>query len=105
MASNWAKLEARKAAARSQKILELFAADENRAQHFSVELGEMLFDFSKTTIDAAAFAELIELAESADLAAKRDAMFSGAQINDTEHRAVLHTALRNLDGSVLVDGE
>ena len=47
---------------------------------------------------------LLDLAEKADLAAKREAMFSGAQINDTEGRAVLHTALRNLSGAVIVEG-
>ncbi len=65
----------------------------------------MLLDFSKTGIDAHALALLIRLAEAAGVPAKRDAMFSGAAINATEGRAVLHTALRNrADAPVEVDG-
>ncbi|MCL4134938.1 UNVERIFIED_CONTAM: hypothetical protein GTU68_026806 [Idotea baltica] len=65
----------------------------------------MVFDYAKTNIDADGRALLIDLLAQSGLAAKRDAMFSGAQINETEGRAVLHTALRNLDGGpVMVDG-
>ena len=66
----------------------------------------MLLDVSKTNIDPAALSCLIELAESADIAGKRDAMFAGDRINATENRAVLHTALRAGRASPLtVDGE
>jgi glucose-6-phosphate isomerase len=62
-------------------------------------------DFAKTQIDDAALDQLIALLEKADVAGRREAMFTGAPINDTEGRAVLHTALRNLDGdAVMVDG-
>jgi glucose-6-phosphate isomerase len=80
--------------------------DAARAADFSVEAGGMLFDYSKTNIDAEARAALIALLDATDVAAKREAMFTGARINETEDRAVLHTALRNLDGaSVIVDGD
>jgi glucose-6-phosphate isomerase len=65
----------------------------------------MLFDWSKTNIDAEGKRLLLALAEAAGVADKRHAMFSGAKINDTEGRAVLHTALRNTDGTVIVDGK
>jgi glucose-6-phosphate isomerase len=65
----------------------------------------MLFDYSKTNIDDATRVALIKLIEASGVAARRDAMFSGKAINETEGRAVLHTALRNLDGGpVMVDG-
>jgi len=76
-----------------------------RAEDFSVRQGDMLFDYSKTTIDATARDLLIGLLDKSGVAAKREAMFTGQKINETEGRAVLHTALRNLDGGpVIVDG-
>ncbi|MEM7089834.1 MAG: glucose-6-phosphate isomerase [Pseudomonadota bacterium] len=87
-------------------ILDLFADDPRRAQNFSATSGDMVFDYAKTQIDAEIRAALIQLCDEADLGARRTAMFSGQKINETEGRAVLHTALRNLDGgSVLVDGQ
>ncbi|WP_050929820.1 glucose-6-phosphate isomerase [Aestuariivita boseongensis] len=95
-----------KDAAGSVTMAELFEADPNRAELFSARTGDMLFDYSKTTITPAARKALIALCDAADLAGRRDAMFSGQPINETEGRAVLHTALRNLDGdAVLVDGQ
>jgi hypothetical protein len=64
----------------------------------------MLFDYSKTQLDAEAMKLLLALAEAADVPARREAMFTGARINETEGRAVLHTALRAPGGSVTVDG-
>ena len=87
-------------------ILDLFAADTNRAQTFSVEAMDLRFDYSKTQIDTDVQAALISLCETQAVASRRSAMFDGTAINDTEGRAVLHTALRNLDGGpVLVDGD
>ncbi|MFZ5709522.1 MAG: glucose-6-phosphate isomerase [Pseudomonadota bacterium] len=86
-----------------RQILKLFENDKRPAQ-FSARLGEILFDYSKTNIDTHARDLLIRLAESAGVGARRDAMFSGAKINETEGRAVLHTALRNLGAAVHVDG-
>ncbi len=92
-------------AGRDLRILDLFAADPSRAERFSVEACGMRFDYSKTAMDEAARDELLKIAEAADWAARREAMFTGAKINETEGRAVLHTALRNLDGGpVEVDG-
>ncbi|MFD1912163.1 glucose-6-phosphate isomerase [Halodurantibacterium flavum] len=101
--TTWDDLAARHDAARDRTILSLF--DDSRAAGFSARAGEMLFDYSKTNIDAETRDLLIRLAEDAGLAARRDAMFSGARINETEGRAVLHTALRNPDASVMVDGQ
>lgn len=110
MTANFAEIKAQADAVKGRRITDLFAADgASRAHDFSVKLasdgGEMLFDFSKTNIDAQTLDTLLGLAEKAELGAHRDAMFSGAEINETEGRAVLHTALRNLDNRpVFADG-
>ncbi|MBC7139745.1 MAG: glucose-6-phosphate isomerase [Defluviimonas sp.] len=105
--TNWDELKRHHAAVKDRAILSLF--DEARAQAFSARIasegGEMLLDYSKTNIDAEGLALLLALAEGAGVEARREAMFSGAKINETEGRAVLHTALRNLAGSVIVDGQ
>ena len=80
--------------------------DATRAEDFSAQTGDLRLDYAKTNIDAEGRALLVKLLDDAGVAEKREAMFSGAPINDTEGRAVLHTALRNLDGDpVMVDGE
>ena len=88
-----------------RSLLSLFD-DPDRAARFSCRSGEMLLDYSKTQLDDAALARLVELARSAGVEARRDAMFAGAPINETEGRAVLHTALRadGGDGPVTVQG-
>ncbi|MDT8855754.1 glucose-6-phosphate isomerase [Paracoccaceae bacterium Fryx2] len=100
----WAALAARHDAVKERPILDLFA-DPGRAQAFSARLDDLLFDFSKTNIDAETLDLLVQLAEGAGVASHREAMFAGAKINQTEGRSVLHTALRNLDASVVVDGQ
>ena len=82
----------------ARHILSLFEAAPDRADDFSVEAMDLRFDYSKTQIDAEVRRALIRLCDDAGVAAAREAMFSGAPINETEGRAVLHTALRNLDG-------
>lgn len=80
--------------------------DADRASDFSVSAGDLLFDYSKTAMDAAGRDLLISMYEDAGVPARREAMFTGEKINETEGRAVLHTALRNLSGDpVKVDGQ
>ncbi len=101
----WNTLKSRHDAIADRPLLALFE-DAMRPQDFSVETAHMRFDYSKTNIDRDTRADLIHLAEAAGLAEKRDAMFRGDKINDTEGRAVLHTALRGGDGEpVVVDGQ
>ncbi|MFT7593482.1 MAG: glucose-6-phosphate isomerase [Paracoccaceae bacterium] len=89
----------------TRRISDLFAADPARADSFSADTGDMRLDYSKTNIDADIRAALIALCDTNGVADRREAMFTGARINKTEDRAVLHTALRNLDGGpVLLDG-
>ena len=99
----WNDLKAAHAAIKDRAIIDLF--DDARADDFSVETQHMRLDYAKTNIDRATRDLLVSLAQAAGVAERRDAMFAGAKINETEGRAVLHTALRNLDGDpVIVDG-
>ena len=101
---HWDALHARQAETQDRPLLSLFD-NATRARDFSAQTGDMLFDYSKTNIDADTLDLLGALYSAADVPSKREAMFNGQAINDTEGRAVLHTALRNLDGGpVLVDG-
>ncbi|MEX0370705.1 MAG: glucose-6-phosphate isomerase [Tateyamaria sp.] len=99
----WDALKTKAAAVEGRAILDLF--DDSRADAFAVQTQHMRFDYSKTNIDAETRDLLLNLFDRAGVADRRDAMFSGQKINETEGRAVLHTALRNLDGGpVHVDG-
>ena len=102
----WDALDAAAAKARDRRILDLFAAP-GRAQDFSVLCDDLVFDYSKTNIDTAIRKALLDLADGAGWTARRDAMFRGDKINETEHRAVLHTALRAplSAGPIRVDGQ
>ncbi len=98
----WTELKALNKGAR---ITELFEMDPKRAETFSISALDMLFDYSKTGLTNEAREGLLALARNAGVETKRDAMFAGEKINETEGRAVLHTALRNLDGDpIVVDG-
>jgi glucose-6-phosphate isomerase len=102
---DWHALHSRADVANKRRILDLFEGG-NRAQGFSVSALGLLFDYSKTHLNEADRNFLLDLYAEAEVEARRDAMFSGKKINEMEGRAVLHTALRNLDGApVLVDGE
>ena len=102
----WDALKQAAQSGADRSILGMFEADQNRAENFSLTALDMLFDYSKTQVDAGAMDVLLTLAKDAQVAERRDAMFAGAKINETEGRAVLHTALRNLDGgAIMVDGQ
>ncbi len=93
------------AQAKTLSMRELFAADAQRFSRLSRTFGDMLLDASKTTLTEPALVRLFELARATGVEAKRDAMFAGEAINNTEGRAVLHTALRNRSNQpVLVGG-
>ena len=89
----WAALQAQ-AAARPVRLREAFAADRERASRWTFEAAGLRVDLSKNLIDQDANALLLQLAQDCEVLAQRDAMLSGAVINNTEGRAVLHTALR-----------
>ena len=84
----------------------LFQQNPNRFNDFSIKRPGYLFDFSKNLIDQETLNLLLQLAEETQLKSAISAMFEGQKINETEDRAVLHTALRDFsDDEILVDGE
>ncbi len=80
----------------SSHLRERFVADHSRFSRFSIQVEDLLVDFSKQRIDAKAVQLLTDLAEAADLAGWRKRLFAGEKINASEGRAVLHPALRYL---------
>ena len=104
--SSWQELQRHYERIKDTPLRDLFAADSRRFNKLSIEFEEILFDYSKNRITAETMELLIRLANDCDLPARRAEMFSGKKINNTENRAVLHTALRNRSGEpVFVDGE
>jgi glucose-6-phosphate isomerase len=87
-------------------LRELFAKDTKRGQHFTTEAAGLFLDYSKNRITEKTLKLFLQLAKECNLREKINAMFSGEKINITEHRAVLHVALRAPRGAtILVDGK
>jgi glucose-6-phosphate isomerase len=102
----WKKLTAHFEEIKSKKMREMFEKDGKRFEKFSLSFDEMFLDYSKNRIDEKTIELLMDLAEEAGLKTAIHNMFNGEKINNTENRAVLHTALRNRSNTpVFVDGE
>ena len=89
----WQKLGQHASKIAKTPLLE-FLSDESRHQRLCFDLADCRFDFSKQRIDTESLEALLDLVPTTDLLAHRDAMFQGQPINNSEQRAVLHTALR-----------
>lgn len=94
-----------------QTTAELFEADPRRFEKMSVRLGSLLFDYSKNCLDELAMSALVRVAGDMNIESRRDEMFTGSRVNQSENRAVLHTALREqtreqlfLDGRDVMPG-
>jgi glucose-6-phosphate isomerase len=99
-------LESHAADAKDWQLRQLFAADAQRFPKLTVDAAGLFLDYSKNRVDATTIGLLLDLARERGVEARRDAMLSGEKINITEHRAVLHTALRMPRGKALVvDGQ
>ena len=102
----WQALQRHCEAISATHLRELFASDPQRGERFAVEAAGLYLDYSKHRITDESLRLLRELAESCDLRERIGAMFRGDRINTTEHRAVLHIALRTpASNRILVDGE
>jgi glucose-6-phosphate isomerase len=102
----WNALSRHYQAVRQAHLRTLFAEDPTRGERLTVEAAGLFVDYSKNRITDETVALLVALADQAGLRARIDAMFRGEKINVTEHRAVLHVALRAPRGaSIVVDGE
>lgn len=83
---------------------ELFKEDKNRGLRYFLQTGDLKLDYSKNRINDETLKLLFDLANECGLKEKINAMFEGEKINNTENRAVLHTALRNkANHSVKID--
>lgn len=87
-------------------VKDLFMDDPHRFEKYSFAVPEIVCDFSKNIINDTTIRLLLQLADECGLRQAIDALFSGEEINETEGRSVLHTALRNFSGKpVLSDGK
>ncbi len=102
----WKALEAHWQDMADVHMRELFAVEAARFEAFSLQCCGLLLDYSKNRITHKTMDLLQALARAAEVSRWRGRMFAGERINNTEHRAVLHTALRNRsDRPVWVEGE
>ncbi|AQZ32505.1 glucose-6-phosphate isomerase [Pseudomonas sp. LPH1] len=101
----WQALQQHRAEMAGFSMREAFAADTRRYQRFSLDSCGLLLDYSKNLIDERSLELLIQLAEQAGLQESIANLFNGEQVNASEGRAALHTALRSPIGRrLLVDG-
>jgi glucose-6-phosphate isomerase len=101
----WQKLQAHFEQMKGQQMQALFAADPQRAQTMHISFEDFLLDYSKNIATAQTMALLQELASEVGLQEAIGHYFGGALINETENRAVLHTALRaRQTEAIMVDG-
>ncbi|MGD8825707.1 MAG: glucose-6-phosphate isomerase, partial [Myxococcales bacterium] len=102
----WEPLKAQHQAIKNVHLRQMFDEDPKRGERFAVEAAGIYLDYSKNRIDEETLKLLVQLAEESGLRGQIDAMFRGDKINVSEHRAVLHVALRAPRGaSICVDGE
>lgn len=94
----WSKLEQHAEQMKQVHMKDLFQLDKDRFQKFSFSLNDIVVDFSKNIITDETLGILLQLAGETKLKEAIDAMFEGDFINETEHRSVLHVALRNFSG-------
>ncbi|MCK4519435.1 MAG: glucose-6-phosphate isomerase, partial [Candidatus Omnitrophica bacterium] len=97
----WKKLKAHYEVMKNKHMKDMFAEDSGRFSEFSLKFEDILVDYSKNIITRETLGLLLELADETGLKDAIKRMFSGDEINETEHRAVLHTALRNCSGKAV----
>jgi glucose-6-phosphate isomerase len=104
--NSWQALLQQYLAVKDVQIKDLFAADKERFNKFSITIQDIVFDYSKNNLSEKTRQLLLQLAEECKLKDAIHAMFAGEKINVTENRSVLHTALRNFSTEpVLSDGK
>lgn len=98
---SWKLLKEHYAGIKSKHLRTLFSEDSDRAARFSIAWGDFLVDYSKNRVTQKTMDLLQELAKECGLDTARSKYFQGDRINETEDRAVLHTALRRNPGNAL----
>ncbi len=100
----WKQLEEHALAMSSFHLRDEFDKDDKRFEKYSINLNNLLFDYSKQRINEDTISLLLQLAEYSNLEKWQDKLFKGDKINHTENRAVLHTALRSFsEATIIVD--
>lgn len=101
----WQKIQSHFETMKSVQMKELFAKDNNRAEKMHLQWNDFLVDYSKNIATQETIDLLLDLAKKVDLKDAISKYFDGDLINQTENRAVLHTALRATENTaVIVDG-
>ena len=98
----WLALEKHFAEIKHVHMRDMFNDDKNRFHKYSLELNNIVYDFSKNRITDETISLLLQLAEEVDVPRWINKMFDGEPINHTENRAVLHTALRDQGDQPLI---
>ena len=102
----WQNLQIHYLDSKTIHLKSLFRIDPERFDKFTISASGLTLDYSKNHLVPETKKLLVDLAEQCGVKEKIEKMFSGAPINTTENRPVLHTALRNFsDEPVYVDGE
>jgi glucose-6-phosphate isomerase len=103
--SSWNALKEHFNNIRDVEIKSLFSENLTRFNEFSIQLNDILLDYSKNRLDKETIKLLLDLAKDCNVPQGIKAMFNGDVINTTEERSVLHVALRNRSNKpVLVGG-
>lgn len=101
----WQKIQSHFETMKSVQMKELFAKENNRAEKMHLQWNDFLVDYSKNIATQETIDLLLDLAKKVDLKDAISKYFDGDLINQTENRAVLHTALRATENTaVIVDG-
>lgn len=102
----WKALVAHHSDIKSTQIKDFFKQDPERFDKMSIQFNEILFDYSKNIVSDETIEKLLALTDDCKVRSAMEAMFDGEKINETENRAVMHTALRNFsDQPIFVDGK
>ncbi|MCF6280425.1 MAG: glucose-6-phosphate isomerase [Flavobacteriaceae bacterium] len=103
--NSWQKLTQHFAEIKDIHLKKLFRENPDRKEEFTIRFNDFSLDFSKNKITQETINHLVALANEVDLQDAIDKCFSGEEINETEERAVLHTALRTQKNNpIIVDG-
>ncbi|QDP86552.1 glucose-6-phosphate isomerase [Chryseobacterium sp. SNU WT5] len=101
----WKELIAHQAEMKKVQMTDLFKKDTKRFEKMNIQFDDILFDYSKNIMNDETLQKLLNLAEDCKVKEAKEAMFAGEKINQTEDRAVMHTALRNFSVEpIIIDG-
>jgi len=104
--TSWEKLKSHFKKMEQVQLKALFSDEPNRFSNFSIQMDDLLVDYSKNLINKETKELLLELANEVKLKEAIGSLFDGKRINETENRAAMHMALRNSSSKeILIDGE